>query len=256
MKKIIVSLIVSALFVGISFASNTSSRCKTLLEQTKGTAKQQIAEQTCGVTPTVTKKVARKIIGKIPHRSDTSISTGDVKKILADSIIIGNPKARYLIIEYSDLQCPFCQRHWKDQTLNSVVDKYKGKVAKTFRNFPLEFHQHADSGAFAALCVAMQDKGKYYEFIGGVFEKGLSSESVIYEVAGNIKIDVKTLKECISSNLAKERTARQILEAMNLFGVTGTPGHVILDTINGKYKLIIGAYPASEFEGFFDRILK
>lgn len=88
MKKIIVSLIASTLFIGVSFASNTSSRCKTLLEQTKGTAKQQIAEQTCGIRPTVTKKVVKKIIGKIPHRSDTSISTGEVKKILADSIII------------------------------------------------------------------------------------------------------------------------------------------------------------------------
>lgn len=88
MKKIIVSFVLSTLFIGVGFASNTSSRCKALLEQTKGTAKQQIAEQTCGVTPTITKKVVKKIIGKIPHRSDTTISTGEVKKILADSIII------------------------------------------------------------------------------------------------------------------------------------------------------------------------
>ncbi|HBB04186.1 TPA: hypothetical protein DCZ39_04825 [Patescibacteria group bacterium] len=48
-----------------------------------------------------------------------------------------------LIVEYSDLQCPFCKRHFESKTLESIISKYNGNVAKTMRQFPLGFHQYA-----------------------------------------------------------------------------------------------------------------
>jgi protein-disulfide isomerase len=36
-------------------------------------------------------------------------------------------------------------------------------------------------------------------------------------------------------------------QASELFGVSGTPGNVIVDRENGNYILIAGAYPAEEF---------
>lgn len=165
MKKILLALLAVTAISSIGFASNTSSRCRSLLQQTKGTEKEKIAIQTCGTSLDSKKVVSKRIIGKIPTRSDTKISSSQVKEIVASSVIMGNKDARFLIIEYSDLQCPFCQTQWNNGIMKSLIDKYKGKVATTFRHFPLEFHQYADIGAFAAECVASQDKNKYYDFI-------------------------------------------------------------------------------------------
>jgi predicted DsbA family dithiol-disulfide isomerase len=36
-------------------------------------------------------------------------------------------------------------------------------------------------------------------------------------------------------------------QASSLFGVSGTPGNVIIDKETGNYVLVSGAYPVSEF---------
>ena len=64
------------------------------------------------------------------------ISLDQINKIKNDTYIIGNKNAKILIVEYSDLQCPFCKKHFESKTLETLVNKYDGKVAKTMRQFP------------------------------------------------------------------------------------------------------------------------
>src|SRR3989344_533240 len=65
--------------------------------------------------------------------------------------IRGDKNAPVKIIEYSDLECPFCKRF--HPTLQQAVDEYKGKVAWVYRHFPLDaLHSKADKEAEAAEC--------------------------------------------------------------------------------------------------------
>jgi protein-disulfide isomerase len=57
--------------------------------------------------------------------------------ILKSTFIKGQQEARFLIFEYSDLLCPFCQRHHNDKTLLKVQEKYPNDVALVFKNMPL-----------------------------------------------------------------------------------------------------------------------
>src|SRR3990172_12052454 len=50
-----------------------------------------------------------------------------VDKLRQDDHIRGDKNARMLLIEYSDLECPFCKRF--HPTAQQVVDKYKNQVA-------------------------------------------------------------------------------------------------------------------------------
>ena len=56
------------------------------------------------------------------------------------------------MVEYSDYECPYCQR--LQTTMQHVVKAYGTDVAWIYRYFPLSFHQNAEKEAEAAECVA------------------------------------------------------------------------------------------------------
>lgn len=181
------------------------------------------------------------------------ISLDEVKKIKDSALLVGPKDAKILIVEYSDLQCPFCKRHHDNKTLQTLVDKYNGKVAKTLRQFPLGFHQYAQKAGEAAYCYADgTDAEKYYKFVDGVFAKTLSSDTVPFDVAKDLGADEATFKNCLDSGKFAQRVKDEMAEGQRLFGITGTPGNVIINTESGEYVVVAGAYPASEFEKTLD----
>lgn len=72
---------------------------------------------------------------------DTTTATqGDASKFAAiaqNGYILGNKDAKITIIEYSDLLCPFCKRHYDAQTIENLVKKYPDDVNMIFRQMPL-----------------------------------------------------------------------------------------------------------------------
>jgi protein-disulfide isomerase len=72
---------------------------------------------------------------------DTTTATqGDAAKfatIAQDGYILGNKDAKITIIEYSDLLCPFCKKHYNAQTIENLVKKYPDDVNMIFRQMPL-----------------------------------------------------------------------------------------------------------------------
>lgn len=80
---------------------------------------------------------------------------------LGSSYILGDPKAPVTIVEFSDMQCPFCGRFHPG--VKDVVKAYPGKVKVIFKHFPLGFHPMARPAAKAAMAAGVQ--GKFYEMI-------------------------------------------------------------------------------------------
>jgi protein-disulfide isomerase len=84
--------------------------------------------------------------------------------------IKGDISAPVKIVEYSDLECPFCKRF--HTTMQDVVKSYDGKVAWVFRQFPLaQLHPKAVKEAEAAECVAsLGGNAAFWKFIDKVEE--------------------------------------------------------------------------------------
>ena len=61
----------------------------------------------------------------------------EMKPVSADDHILGNPNADVIIVEYSDLECPYCKVF--HVTLKRVMDEYgkDGKVAWVYRHYPI-----------------------------------------------------------------------------------------------------------------------
>ncbi len=78
--------------------------------------------------------------GTTATNTDTATAPADAAKFAAiekDGYIKGNKNARITIIEYSDLLCPFCKRHYNDQTIENLIAKYPNDVNMVFRQMPL-----------------------------------------------------------------------------------------------------------------------
>ena len=83
--------------------------------------------------------------------------------------IEGNPDARVVIVEFSDFQCPFCQR-WYFESLPEIRELVGDDVAIAFVHFPLtQLHPNAATVHVAALCAGEQ--GKFWEMHDLLFEQ-------------------------------------------------------------------------------------
>ncbi len=83
--------------------------------------------------------------------------------------IEGSPDARVVIIEFSDFQCPFCQR-WYYNALPEIRQFIGDEVAIAFLHFPIaQLHPNAPTVHVAAQCAGEQDK--FWEMHDLLFEE-------------------------------------------------------------------------------------
>ncbi|TSC88076.1 MAG: DSBA oxidoreductase family protein [Microgenomates group bacterium Gr01-1014_7] len=88
---------------------------------------------------------------------------------VGDLPVLGKESAKVTLIEFSDYECPFCERHFS-QTEPQLKKDYidKGLVKFYYRDFPLtSIHPGAQKAAEAARCA--NDQGKYWEYHDIVF---------------------------------------------------------------------------------------
>ncbi|MBP7841425.1 thioredoxin domain-containing protein [Patescibacteria group bacterium] len=94
--------------------------------------------------------------------TDTATNGGDDMKselanIKKNAYIEGNPNARLTVLEYSDLECPFCKRHHQNGTIAKLLKNYPDDVNHIFRQFPLNnIHPDAQKAAEATECAGDQ----------------------------------------------------------------------------------------------------
>lgn len=161
---------------------------------------------------------------------------------------MGPANAKITIVEFSDFECPFCQR---SQKVNKQIrEKYKDKVRWVFRDYPLPNHENAMFAHQAVNCSIKQNK--YWEYFDKIFQNtgNLSSESVL-KLADQVGLDRTKLMECINIDGAKIRAEiEQDIEDGKELGVTGTPAFFI----NGVP--VEGAQPFEVFESIINKELQ
>ena len=149
------------------------------------------------------------------------------------------------IVEYTDFQCPYCSR--VQETLTKVFDTYKDKVALTFRDYPLDFHQNSRGAHIAAHCAAEQ--GKFWEAHDLFFKNQhqLAADD-LKKYAGDLKLDMTKFNACVEAKKFDKDIQASIQEGQSL-GVTGTPSFFI----NGRP--LKGAVPYEQFKQIIDEEL-
>lgn len=157
----------------------------------------------------------------------------------------GNPNARIVIFEYSDLDCPFCIRF--HPTMKQLVSEYPNDILWIYRHFPLdELHPKARTEAIASECVAkLSNNENFWKFLDSAL--AFTSSNVedpmptLKGFAVGLGIDPKAFDSCIATNNIDKKISTLITNQANLgiqSGAKGTPFSVILDRQTGA------VYPA------------
>jgi len=212
------------------------------------------------------------ILGSMNNPTDTTAQTdtaaatdaatpvvADASKFAAiekDGYILGNKNARITIIEYSDLLCPFCKRHYNAQTIENLITKYPNDVNMVFRQMPLpQLHPTAPIWAQGAVCVGkLAGANKFYEYLAQAFQVSEFTEANVTDIAVGLGIGKAKFTSCLTSPETIATVNAQVQEGQG-FGINGTPGNLVVDNKNGTSTLIAGAYPTEAFEAEITKIL-
>lgn len=183
-------------------------------------------------------------------------SPGKVTMGLGHLPPLGDKNAKVTIVEFSDFQCLFCRKYWKE-TFPQLKKEYidTGKAVLYYRHYPLSFHPQAQISAEASECA--NEQGKFYQFHDKIFEEQVKQgEGTIEYTADDIKkwateigIDMKKFTPCFEESKYKDNVAQDFNDG-SAAGVNGTPGFFI----NGTS--LVGAQPFESFKAIIDEELK
>jgi len=165
-----------------------------------------------------------------------------------DDSVKGDKNAPITIIEFSDFQCPFCGKFYRE-TLPSIENDYikTGKVKLVFRDFPLGFHQYAQKASEAAECA--KEQNKFWEMHNKLFEnqQALTIED-LRKYAADLGLNLQQYNNCLDTNKFAAEVQKDLADG-EANGISGTPAFLI----NGQ--LLSGALPYSEFKAVIESIL-
>lgn len=161
---------------------------------------------------------------------------------------LGDENAPVIIVEYTDYQCPYCNRHATEtlpRLISDLIDT--GRVRYIVKDFPLDnIHPEARSAAVAARCAGEQ--GAYWPMHDELFARqsewgglGDGAAEVYAAIAAELSLDGDAFAACLSDGRHDATIQANQDEGVTL-GVRGTPAFFI----NGFP--ISGAQPYDLFE--------
>lgn len=144
--------------------------------------------------------------------------------VVTDDDHVRGPKdAKITILEWSDFQCPFCERFSND--VNKILADYPNDVRQVYRHFPIDsIHPQARLAAEASECAAEQ--GKFWEYHDELFANQTSiagGASYLKGVAGKLGLNQGNFDKCLDSKKYAGKVDAQYQEGIAA-GVQGTPG--------------------------------
>jgi protein-disulfide isomerase len=192
----------------------------------------------------------------------------DLAKIPAQHIpvdnrpIRGNPAAKVTVINFDDLECPYCAR-MHQQLFPETLERYKDKVRFIYKDDPLtEIHPWAMHAAVDSNCLADQNAGAYWGYVDYLHAHGqevtgedrnltrsnLALDKIAREQGKIFNLDAPKLDACLQKQ--DDGAVRASMSEAESLGVEGTP----FLFIDGER--INGALPAPQVWAVIDRALR
>jgi len=167
----------------------------------------------------------------------------------------GDIGAEVTVIEFTDFQCPFCERHVRNTqpTLDETfVDT--GQVRWVFKHFPLNIHAQAVDAGIAAECAAEQSK--FWEMHDKLFSEMSSwsisePDTVFIEMADELDLDTDAFETCLDDEEIATRVDSDVTDGRPF--VQGTPTFIVMAGEDGR--IIPGALSVDQFVDAIQSVL-
>ncbi len=188
-----------------------------------------------------------------------TITVADIPSYTNDAgrAVRGLKTATVHLVEFSDFQCPFCQKN--ADSMEQVMKAYPTQVSIEYRDFPLvNIHPYAEKGAESFECANEQGPKLAWAMHDAMFQKQASMEPYASDVA-RVVLQLKSYARavglngpafdaCLDSGKKADLVARD--EALGVkLGVQSTPTVFIEGTP------VVGANPFSTYKQIIDQKL-
>jgi protein-disulfide isomerase len=186
--------------------------------------------------------------------SATLVPTGDRP-------VRGNPHAKVVIVNFDDLECPFCAK-MHAELFPATLSHYKGLIKIVYRDMPLEeLHPWAMHAAVNANCLAAQSGQAYWSYVDYLHSHGeditgpdrdpKKSDAMLDKVAlergATDKLDAAKLSACVGKQ--DESGVRAEMKLADTLKVDQTP------TLYVNGEIVSGALPEEVLWQAIDRAL-
>jgi protein-disulfide isomerase len=176
-------------------------------------------------------------------------ATGSIKvtPVSGKDHIKGSTGAKVVLIEYSDLECPFCKQF--HATANSVISKFNPKeVAWVYRHFPLDaLHSKARKEAEATECAAdLGGNDVFWKYVDRLFAITPANNKLepieLSNIAEYVGLNRSAFDKCLSSGKFAARVEEQYQSGVAA-GAKGTPYSLI---VTAKGNTVVGGAVLAE----------
>jgi protein-disulfide isomerase len=197
----------------------------------------------------------------VPAPADTNnaptANANNIKPIGATDHVLGNPKAQIILVEYSDIECPFCKQF--HNTLHQLMNEYgkDGKLAWAFRHFPV--HTNSIKEGEAVECAAeIGGNDAFWKYTDKIFARTTSNNgldlALLPVIAEEIGLDAGKFSACLSSGKYASRIEQDRNDIIAA-GAQGTPYSIIFAK-GERIPITQGALPYADMKAIIDTILK
>lgn len=218
-------------------------------------AKVSLLEKGVGTAPTAAGAGA----APAPAAPAQPLTADDVPPVSDSDKVKGSRDAKVALIEYSDLECPFCKTF--HATAQQIVDEYDGQVMWVWRHYPLSFHVNAQKEAEAAECAnELGGETAFWEYIDTMMARTTSNGTgfaldKLVPLAGEIGLNESRFQQCLDSGKYAQAVQDE-MDGGTQAGVTGTPGNILINMETGETRLIPGALPFEQIKPEIDQMLE
>ena len=212
-----------------------------------------------GQSGQATPKIAAANPGQGTVGGEAQAAADNLEKLRENDHFRGSKDSRILLIEYSDLECPFCKKF--HETAKEIIKEYDGKVGWIYRHFPIDsLHSKADKEAEAVECAAeIGGEDGFWKLVDKIYEVTPSNNGLDHEkLPGLVKaigVDVEKFKSCLASSKHAKYVEDDYHSGVKA-GVTGTPGNFLFDTKTGRVQVVRGALPFEQIKPMIDSLLQ
>ena len=167
--------------------------------------------------------------------NQTDLIDINIKPISDQDHILGDKNSKVVVIEYSDLECPFCKTFHK--TMHDILTQYSSNVAWIYRQYPIpSLHPKAPHEAEASECAFEQGgNAAFWKYIDRILaitpsNNGLD-EKELMNTADYIGLNSSSFYTCLQSGKYTDLIQTDMDDG-NKAGVSGTPTSFIVGQKN------------------------
>lgn len=138
-------------------------------------------------------------------------------------------------IEYSDLGCGACKQFHNSGIIEAAMEKYSESVSRASVGFLSVWWPTSLAAMKAIECMADQDAALHAAAWENFYKTGDYSAGSLETFASENGVNIDTYNSCKDSSEITTQLETQVWYGREYFGVTGTPGNIIINLETGEF---------------------